>query len=439
MATVTLDPRATAALDQRGLELLRYVTRIERNNNEKGWEPDIRVKATIAETDIIGDVDYGLSTGEGKRISLEFSHEHSTYAIGESDYCKVDELIIAVFKNRELRALAAEKTVEDITRKWIRQRFRGETEQEFTCYLTGALESQVAAFRVWVPIDQLYVEQPFELGNSRVDIISRELIQGFGAPDVERIRRAEESFGKYQGHAAIVVAAQGDPLRVRELALRAAEKTLAALSLLSPGVFRCTIASAASLWGSKRLRSATTILFADEKLKQCTEGHVGPPPQSQVIDAHRYRTFEPIIRSLHALLLAETSNQLASKLVDALQVYYRGVSSSDAAEKLIYTFVSLEMILLRNANEAVQDNVATRIAFLIGQSVDERRLIISTVKEGYALRSAFVHHGVQVGDTNKADEMLKVAWRALVELLNAPQRFRDVNELIKALEDRKLQ
>jgi hypothetical protein len=65
--------------------------------------------------------------------------------------------------------------------------------------------------------------------------------------------------------------------------------------------------------------------------------------------------------------------------------------------------------------------------------------VVATVKSGYALRSAFVHHGVQVGDTVAADAMLMVAWRTLVALLDCARRYRDVNELIKVLEDRKLQ
>jgi hypothetical protein len=71
--------------------------------------------------------------------------------------------------------------------------------------------------------------------------------------------------------------------------------------------------------------------------------------------------------------------------------------------------------------------------------VAERKEIISTVKEGYALRSKFVHHGVQVGDSNAADKMLRGAWDTLVKLLGAPQRYRDLNDLVQMLEDRKLQ
>jgi hypothetical protein len=441
MVTLRIDPRAAAAFDQRARELLARVTQRQRGTRISTWEPDIQIKATITEADIIGDIDYGLSNSEGKRISLEFTHQRETYVLGEEDYRLLDQLVAAALKDRELRTLVSARTLEDTARKWIRQRFRGETTEEFSSYATASLECQIESFRVWIPVDQLYVQQPFQLGNSEIQIISRDFIQSIGSSALDKQDRnsVDERFGKYQGHAAIVVNAVGDPKRAQEVALLTAEKTLAGLSLLSPAAFKCTIASAASLWGSKRLKLATTLLFSGAEMRQTNEGMIGPAPQSQFIDTARLRDFQPMIRSLHLVLTAETSSELAAKLVDALQVYARGVASPDPAEKLIYTFVALEMILLRNANEAVQDNVATRIAFLIGESVEERRRIISTTKNGYALRSAFVHHGARIEDTNAADEMLAVAWRALVELLNAPQRYRDVNELIRMLEDRKLQ
>jgi hypothetical protein len=137
--------------------------------------------------------------------------------------------------------------------------------------------------------------------------------------------------------------------------------------------------------------------------------------------------------------MADSSKTLASKVIDALKVYYRGVSSPDPAEKLIYVFVALEMILLRDSNEAIQDSMATRMAFLVGRSIEDRRSIIAKVKAGYSLRSGFIHHGVQVGDVTAANEFLNVAWFTLVQLLGAAQQHRDQSDLIKALDDRKLQ
>jgi hypothetical protein len=187
------------------------------------------------------------------------------------------------------------------------------------------------------------------------------------------------------------------------------------------------------------MKQATSILFRGEEPAQFRTGFVGPVPQSQTLTDAHLGQYAPILQALHSLLTASPSRLLAAKMIDALQVYYRGVGSSDAADKLIYVFVALEMILLRDVNEPVQDNIATRMAFVAGKSIEERRSIIAAVKTGYKLRSAFIHHGVRVEDTKSADEFLLVAWHTFVKLLDAAQRHRDQNELIKALEDRKLQ
>jgi hypothetical protein len=100
--------------------------------------------------------------------------------------------------------------------------------------------------------------------------------------------------------------------------------------------------------------------------------------------------------------------------------------------------IALETLLLRDTNEAVQDNVATRVAFLIGKNVDERRSIIADFKVGYSLRSGFVHHGSLIDEAEKAEKFLAIAWHAIMVLLDSPIRFKNRSELLRYLEDRKL-
>lgn len=436
-----MDPRAAQAIDDRAVRLLGGIRKSDRDPPAPAWQPDVVTQATLTEKDIIGEVDAGRNAPDGKRVSLDFVHQGHNYTLEGPDYDGVHQLVAMLLKSKAISQQFAERTVERVLRDWLRKRFRGAIESSFCPYALSELAPLVAEYRVWVPIQHLHLQHSLKLGTADVLPISQDVLhQMTSTISPEDVRaRLGETLLKYQGHAAVVAVYRGDPERVRELGIRLAQKTLAALTLLSPAAFSCLLSTSASLWESKHLRQATTLLLREERLVGVSQGVLGPPPHAQMIRTEELSTFAPILHGLHHLLLSKPTRALATKVVDALQVYYRAIASSDPAETLIYVFVALEMILVRDANEPLQDNVATRIAFLVGSSLDDRRSIVTTIKSGYALRSKFVHHGARVADTQAADQFLVVAWRAFVALLDAAQRYQDQNELISTLEDRKLQ
>jgi hypothetical protein len=441
MAKIQLDPRAAQAIDGRGDAILESVSRLATEPVKQSWTPEVAVAATLGEIDIIGRIDVGQVDVSGAQVAVEFNHEGRRYGLMGKEYQAVHAVVAMFLKDRDVRSKVSKRTLEALVRGWIVKRYVGEIKEALAAYASSEFDASISAFRVWVPIDQLYLQRPIQLGLAEIREISSAMLQEIadGATSEEGRARFEAQFRPYQGHAAIIVNWEGDRIRAREAALEVAESTLGALSLLSPAASHCEISSGACLWGSKRVRQATSIYFSDGKMVGSSKGVLGPMPQSQALDNASIQHFTPILRALHLLLTADSSRTLASKVIDSLKVYYRGISSPDPAEKLIYVFVALEMILLRDSNEAIQDSMATRMAFLVGRSIEERRSIIAKVKAGYALRSAFIHHGVQVEDVTAANEFLNVAWHSLVQLLGAAQQHRDQGDLIKALDDRKLQ
>lgn len=441
MAKIELHPGAAQAIDAQGAAILASVSRLTTEPANPSWTPDVAVAATFGEKDIIGRIDVGRVDQSGAQVAIEFSHDGQRYGLVGNEYQAVHAVVEIFLKTKAVRDHISKKTVESVVRDWIVKRYTGAIEDVLVAYAVSEFDANISAFRVWIPIDQLFVQAPIQLGLAEIREISSAMLQKIaeGAPSEEIRAHFETEFRRYQGHAAVIVSWEGDRARAREAALQVAENILGALSLLSSAATLCEISSGASLWGSKRVRQATSIYFSSEKMVGSSKGLLGQMPQSQTLDNAGIQQFAPILQALHQLLTADSSRALASKVIDALKVYYRGVSSPDPAEKMIYVFVALEMILIRDSNEAIQDNMAMRIAFLVGSTIEERRAIIIKVKAGYSLRSAFIHHGVQVEDITAANEFLQVAWLTLVQLLDMAQVHRDQSDLIKALDDRKLQ
>jgi hypothetical protein len=437
---LAIDPRAAAAIDDRAKRLIVAVRQVPRRRpSGPSWQPDIPIAATLSETDIVGEIDAGTTSPDGHLLSLEFSHAGNMYTLDGEQYVELRTVVTQVLKASPIGSLASARSVERILRRWVKDAFRGNASQTASEYLLSSLNKTVSRFSVWIPLEELHVQGTISLGRCVLRPVTAEFLAQLGAKAPPELReQLTARFSRYRGHGALVVECDGEIAKARETALAAAERTLGAMSLLSPAAFRVAEASGVCLWGSHRRSSATTFEVAADGSTGSHEGATAPPPRPESFDENYTSELAPLLGSLHVLLLADDKNALAEKLLDALAVYRRAVISPEPAEKLIFVFVALEMLLVRDGNEPLQDNVATRMAFLIGTDVPDRRSIIKTVKDAYSLRSSFIHHGNATLDTTQADAFLLLAWRTLVNLVSAIHQFATKDALIAALEDRKL-
>jgi hypothetical protein len=85
-----------------------------------------------------------------------------------------------------------------------------------------------------------------------------------------------------------------------------------------------------------------------------------------------------------------------------------------------------------------QKNIGERMAFLIGDSLESRKAVVANVDEIYKLRSSFIHHGGSVEEVELLSTFMLNAWTCFSVLLENVDRYREKNDLIAALEERKL-
>ena len=98
--------------------------------------------------------------------------------------------------------------------------------------------------------------------------------------------------------------------------------------------------------------------------------------------------------------------------------------------------MALESILLRNNTEAIQQNLAERIAFSIEKSSNGRQNVAKTIRNNYPMRSNYVHHGVQtIEEREEIDKLLDITWRMFIFLAHNINRFKTKDDFIKALEN----
>jgi len=56
-------------------------------------------------------------------------------------------------------------------------------------------------------------------------------------------------------------------------------------------------------------------------------------------------------------------------------IYSRNSIATDISDKLLFVLVALESMLLKDSNEPLQKNIGERMAFLVGDSAQSRKVI----------------------------------------------------------------
>ena len=94
--------------------------------------------------------------------------------------------------------------------------------------------------------------------------------------------------------------------------------------------------------------------------------------------------------------------------------------------------------MIRGETEPLAKNVGERLAFLVGESKEQRIAVRDNATEIYRHRSGFLHHGRSVKDLEVLTTFMLNAWTCFNVLLVNMDRYQTTDELIEVLEDRKM-
>ena len=98
---------------------------------------------------------------------------------------------------------------------------------------------------------------------------------------------------------------------------------------------------------------------------------------------------------------------------------------------------ALEGLLLKNASEPLQQNVAERLAFLATNTVSERIELVNDFKELYKIRSEYIHHRQTSFSSRKIDVLFYRINIALINIISSVSKFKTKEQFINDLERRK--
>ena len=314
-----------------------------------------------------------------------------------------------------------------------------------TAYVLPLAEAEITEYEIWIPIAMLYIQSEFALGRVPLRTLSRELFEHWKGqlPDPgasSRRESIEHERGETQGLAAATQSVRAERVRAEEMAYRDAAEALAMLRFFAPANFDPRVVSYCTPLGQENLGSRKHLILQNGELRTLVSGSLsrrGARPW--IIDdegLHMLRV--GALELLSNLIRAQNRSPFQERLVASLLLYSRSSLAKEISDKFVYLLVPLESMLLKNNTEPIQQNLAERMAFLIGRDLDERKDIIATVKAAYALRSKFLHHGGTADDVEVLKKFMRMTWKTMKFLVDNAGRFETTEAAISALEDERL-
>ncbi len=402
---------------------------------------DPHVQATIGTDDIIDVGPSGRLDFSGTETARYFKRGEQVVSVEAQDYQQLRKLAEQMQATTDLRDTVSVNTVVDILVEWF-QASAGEESESAPDYVLRKCTAAIADRAVVIPIHELYVESPIDMGRITIRPVDRRTLdtwmeQAFAeVSDRQRIQVAVNRWrAEMQGRAAAERRITAEPRRAVEVARREAESALALLALFHPAMFHPGFQSHCVLLGSQHVDSAVHVTLRENRYESKQNYMLPPFPIPWKLSNATIQEYRQLgLDDAAALLRSEAPTKYQKKVLEALLLFTRSALTRELSERLLYMIVALETLLLRDRSEAIAQNIAERVAFLVATKAADRQQVVAHVKAAYGLRSEFVHHGATVEEMQTVQNFMHHAWDFFNAALRNSSKFKTRDELFELID-----
>ena len=389
--------------------------------------------------------------GEINAVIL-FTHKGHSLGLSFENYKKFVKLIDGLEKSKLLSGIASKIFLNNVLLDWIQKTYLHQNEKVFVDFLSEECTGAVKDFEVWMPICQTYVETSFTIGDLTIQSVTKQMFDDWEGEIIDNLAKnpnsdlaGAKSLIKrkrmtLQGLAAATINLRAEREKAAEIAFSKAEVAVSLLRIFSPANFHPNLTSYCDLLGRENIQSYDYLIMEKSNSFSFVSGVASKEFQDWRIDSNYANDIKTKgLDRLSSILNSSRKTDFENDVLDALFLYSKSCLKSDISDKLVYILVPLETLLLKDENEPIMQNIAERLALLIGNTIEERRKIFSNVKAVYSIRSKFIHHGKKPGqeETEILREFMFNAWRFFILIIDNSQRFPNKLKAIEAVDNMK--
>jgi hypothetical protein len=446
-----IHPSAEENFNSKVCSLIKKVEAVpNKGKSVPKFETEVHVAAIITVKDIIGDFQEKVSDYRGNTVARFFVSKGVRYGLENESHKSLVDLAENIQRLPAFRDRLSHEFIEEIIFKWLKNSFvRNDQEKSFMSALIEEAKEAVKPVTVYVPIANMIVQRSFSFCGIVICNITKSLVDKIAATgesidDEEQKKNADTFFKKfrkdYQGYVAVEVRLDCEPNYANDLAIMTAQRVTSFLGIYSSAMLMSDVKCTCKIKGAESLAQSTTISIFESNSFSVTH---------RILDRASTRNWhisENDIEEyakcglgiLSDIAVKEKPTEFESLILNTSTLYSKAAFTAEPLEKLVYILSALESTLLKNENEAIQQNLAERLAIFTSQELSERKSIVKVVKSVYGLRSRYLHHGHTSDELKGLSEFLLYVWTFYIKLLGASQSFTNKSVFLEAIDDHKL-
>jgi len=382
----------------------------------------------------------------GRKVAVAFVKNDVAYEIADEAYQNLTQLVDLLLKQRSISESVSteflEQTIVDLCIDNL-----GKDPIGSVCdFLEAKFAKAVHSFVVWIPMENLEVQESFDLGPVRIDTITKEMLDqqeasariGPAANYTPELQQFYEKLrGDVQGSAAIVVSLRAEANYAFDRAVAIAESAIGLLRCFLPGSLAAYTFIPTAVTGSEYLPRAMGFIYREGQdipiisKKVRFQSFPWRLSKDQLTDFRKRG-----LQRIGALVLESGLTEFQRTLRSSLLAFSKGVTFPDINDRLVYTMSALEGLLLRGS-EPIQQNLGERMAFILFRDPQARKDTVRNLKEAYSMRSQYIHHRIDSADRANLEILLRNAGFVLLYALRFIDRFNATNQFLDEIDNLK--
>lgn len=335
--------------------------------------------------------------------------------------------------------------VVEVVFEWVKLRHLKSTDKSLVDYLLLRCRRSITRQEIWFPIVGIDVEHEIDIGKVVIKKLPQSSWQGWMTEWIVRRPAEVANAKKFLADVnadPIIIASQlvmAEPIRAVETALTWTQSALEILSYFAPSNFQPAMPIICAVSGSEFVERPRHMIIRDGVLLSAGVTTVNLryrhpwTIKATTLDKMKGKGFDTLVRLINEK--EENLTEFQRDILRAISIFSRSSRAQNLTDKLLYAVLALESILLKDEFESLQKHIGERMAFLIGQTLEARRDIISSYKVAYGLRSKAVHHGRLVTDEGTLGIFLPNTWHTLNKLITEADRYLTKQDMIAFVDD----
>ncbi len=296
-----------------------------------------------------------------------------------------------------------------------------------------------------IPIKFLIIEESFNVGKVTFEFLTKDFFDDWQVESEKDMKGSGKNISKffeelrkrYQGKVYASIKVKGDKETCKRIAKEETEIALMALRFFSPTVFLPEIPSYFGVKGKTSVPSIDFLIFEGQFPSKIEYGLEENRIFDFRVDKVLFNEMKKMgLDNLSDLLLKDRKTKLEELLLNSLFLFSKAIISNNFEDKLVFSLVPVEMLLLKDTSDPIQSNLWLRLSFLTANKAEDRKKVKRLIQEAYKLRSAYLHHGKKKENFRLLRDLQINTWTALRNILISRDVFATKEDLLEYIEDK---